>query len=130
VVVLYNTEESSANTPNNHDEGDPKCRTSTLHHHVTRNFCEHVEGEEDGQSDLAIVSLLYSQVLGCCCTHVVIQALHVETLLETSKTSITDVGTVEERQKVQQGEEGQQAQVDLSNEAGGCLVIEKMLLLL
>lgn len=58
VVVLYNTEKSSADTPDNHDERDPKCGTSTLHHHVTRDFCQHVEGEEDSQSNLVIVSPL------------------------------------------------------------------------
>jgi hypothetical protein len=114
VVVLYNTEESSANTPDDHDEGDPKCGTSTLHHHVTRDFCEYVEGEEDSQSNLIIVSISYNRVSGYHSTHVVVQTLHVKGLLKPGKTGISNVCAVEERQEVQQGEEGQQSQVDLS----------------
>lgn len=129
VVVLYNTEKSGANTPNDHDERDPESGTSALHHHVTRDLSEHVEGEEDGQGNLIIVSHLIDQISECYSTYVVIQTLHVKTLLESSKTSISDVGTVEERKKVQQSQERQQSQVDLSYKASGCLVIKKMLLL-
>jgi len=54
VVVLHDTEEGSGNTPENHDEGDPECGTSALHHHVGRDLSQDVEGEEDGQCNLSM----------------------------------------------------------------------------
>ena len=90
------THQCRADTPADHDKRDPQRRTSALHHHVGRDFSQDVEGEEDGQSNLIIVSTFIANHKSCS-THVVIQTLHVETLLESSKTSIADVGTVEER---------------------------------
>lgn len=52
MVVLNNTEESGSDTPENHDEWNPECGASSLHHHVGRNLSQDVEGEEDGQCNL------------------------------------------------------------------------------
>lgn len=56
-------------------------------------------------------------------THIVIPLSgHVEILLKTSQLGVTNVGTIEEREKVEQGKEGQKVTVHLAEKLGGFLV--------
>lgn len=100
-IALHDTHEGCDNGPNNHDEGNPERRTRLLHHQVGRNFSENVEGEEDGKSDI------------------VIETLEAKILLEGTETSVTNVGSIEERQEIEESEPGNQDQIDLAEKATG-----------
>lgn len=54
--VVHNTQQGSANCPDDHDERDPDRRGQLLQHQVRRNLCKDVCWEKRCDSDLVVVS--------------------------------------------------------------------------
>jgi len=129
--VVGDTHESCDDGPGDHDAGNPDGGTEALHGHVGGDLGCDVEGEEDGDSDLRcmLVPCIFRQIgKSQDCTHVVIPlASHAKSLFEASELSITDVGTIEEREEVEKSQEGKKLDVHLAEEALGGRLIEDFL---
>lgn len=61
--------------------------------------------------------------LGCGSTNVIVKSSHTEIFFETSQTGVSDVCSVEEREKIEQREEGQENPIHFPDQLrGGFLV--------
>jgi len=92
-----NTHKSHDNTPGDHDDRKPHGRTPGLHDHVGGNLAEDVEDEEDGEA---------SGILG---------RVDVDVGGQTEEVGVTNVGTVEERKKVEKSEPGHNVEVTVDD---------------
>lgn len=95
--VVSDTHEGGADSPSDHDGGNPNGRAEALHGHVGGNLSGDVEGEEDGDGDV-----------------VVPLASHAQSLLEAGELGVTNVGSVEEREEVEESKEGEELDVHLA----------------
>lgn len=67
-------------------------------------------------------------VLSIDATHVVIPlSSHAERLLKTSKSGVTDVGTVKEREKVEKSQEGEKSPIHLAEETLGGIGVKDLI---
>lgn len=104
--VVSDTHEGGADGPGNHDGGNPDGRAEALHGHVGGDLGGDVEGKEDGDGDV-----------------VVPLARHAQSLLEACELCVSDVGSVEEGEEVEESKEGEELDIHLAQETlGGGLV--------
>jgi len=104
--VFDQTHQSHANTPGNHDNAKPERRARTLHHDVARNLRGDVPREEDSKGDI------------------VVEALHLEVLLEAGKTSVTDVRAIKEGEEVEEGKEWHNVPIHFTEELCSASTVE------
>jgi hypothetical protein len=91
--VLDEAHTSHDTTPGDHDDREPHGRTPGLHDHVGRDLTEDVEHEEDAEAG-GVVGRVEVDVDG-----------------KAEQVGVTDVGTVQEREKVEKGKPRDEVEV-------------------
>jgi len=76
--VVYKSHKCHDESPRHHDEGDPDTRAEAFHHHITRDFREHIEGKE------------------YCKRNIEVQSFHTKIDFKVNQFGVANIGAVEE----------------------------------